>query len=81
MESTAIPVTQDSYEPSDEYQLTSENASENDYTEEPDNVVVPCLLCRNRKRRCDGRRPTCFQCKDSNLVCLYTDQVAAKLSD
>lgn len=74
MESAAIPMMQ---EPSGEHHLTSKN----DYAEVPDNVIVPCLNCRHRKRRCDGRRSTCMQCQDSKLVCLYADQVVAKLSD
>ncbi|GMG55521.1 unnamed protein product [Ambrosiozyma monospora] len=32
-----------------------------------------CETCRNRKVKCDGRRPTCLRCEKSNIECLGYD--------
>ncbi|KAF2201212.1 hypothetical protein GQ43DRAFT_431835 [Delitschia confertaspora ATCC 74209] len=28
-----------------------------------------CQTCRKRKKKCDERKPTCFQCQKNNVVC------------
>lgn len=37
---------------------------------------VACLVCRRRKVRCDGRRPTCVNCERLNEDCHYKEQSA-----
>ncbi|KAH8880669.1 hypothetical protein GQ53DRAFT_533229 [Thozetella sp. PMI_491] len=36
-------------------------------------VLVACEFCRHRKRRCDGARPTCSTCLESNADCVYKE--------
>ena len=38
---------------------------------------IACILCRKRKLRCDGARPTCGTCKRLNHDCAY-DEVRKK---
>ncbi|KAI4641592.1 hypothetical protein J4E93_007689 [Alternaria ventricosa] len=38
---------------------------------------IACVLCRKRKLRCDGTRPTCSTCKRLNHDCAY-DEVRKK---
>jgi hypothetical protein len=35
-----------------------------------------CLVCRRRKVKCDGRRPTCVNCVRSKETCSYKEQTA-----
>lgn len=32
-------------------------------------VNTGCLNCKNRKRKCDGTKPTCFRCVQFRLIC------------
>ncbi|KAL4863627.1 hypothetical protein BDV12DRAFT_201884 [Aspergillus spectabilis] len=34
-------------------------------------MATSCTQCRNRKRKCDKRRPTCTCCAERNLECMY----------
>ncbi|KAK9452556.1 hypothetical protein V1511DRAFT_513736 [Dipodascopsis uninucleata] len=34
---------------------------------------VACNFCRHRKRRCDGRRPVCGNCAESDADCTYQE--------
>src|ERR1700729_2718529 len=34
-----------------------------------------CLKCRIRKKKCDGRRPTCLGCERNVLLCRWPDEV------
>lgn len=36
-----------------------------------------CLLCRRRKVKCDGRKPTCLNCARSKEICSYKEQSGA----
>lgn len=38
---------------------------------------IACVLCRKRKLRCDGARPTCATCKRLSHDCAY-DEVRKK---
>jgi hypothetical protein len=38
---------------------------------------IACVLCRRRKLRCDGARPTCATCKRLSHDCAY-DEVRKK---
>lgn len=38
---------------------------------------IACVLCRKRKLRCDGARPSCSTCKRLSHDCAY-DQVRKK---
>lgn len=38
---------------------------------------IACVLCRKRKLRCDGTRPTCSTCKRLSHDCAY-DEVRKK---
>ncbi|CAE6442529.1 unnamed protein product [Rhizoctonia solani] len=35
-------------------------------------TTLACDHCRRRKRKCDGRSPTCTACERGNVECLYT---------
>ncbi|KAH8812757.1 fungal-specific transcription factor domain-containing protein [Xylogone sp. PMI_703] len=35
-----------------------------------------CLKCRTRKKKCDGRRPTCLGCERNVLLCNWPQEVA-----
>ncbi|KAF2164523.1 hypothetical protein M409DRAFT_56365 [Zasmidium cellare ATCC 36951] len=34
-------------------------------------TLAACRRCRQRKKRCDGNRPTCSECERSNIACDY----------
>ncbi|PVV01004.1 hypothetical protein BB560_004595 [Smittium megazygosporum] len=36
------------------------------------NIFFSCAVCRRRKKKCDGQRPTCSSCIRYNLTCNYT---------
>ncbi|GAT25274.1 CHA4 activatory protein [Aspergillus luchuensis] len=38
-----------------------------------------CLACRQRKVKCDGRKPTCKNCARSNSSCYYKNDSTAAL--
>ncbi|KAJ5721738.1 uncharacterized protein N7483_009672 [Penicillium malachiteum] len=38
-------------------------------------ISVACHYCRHRKRRCDGEKPQCALCRESNIACEYPKQV------
>ncbi|KAJ6023638.1 hypothetical protein N7460_014033 [Penicillium canescens] len=38
-----------------------------------------CLVCRRRKVKCDGRRPTCVNCARSKAECSYQEQTGFTL--
>jgi hypothetical protein len=46
----------------------------------PDNASVPkpkrlaCMICRKRKLKCDGVRPSCSTCSRLGHVCAYDEQ-------
>ncbi|KAJ5379845.1 uncharacterized protein N7496_002273 [Penicillium cataractarum] len=45
-------------------------------------ISVACQYCRHRKRRCDGIKPRCSLCRDSEIDCEYpkiVDQYALQL--
>ncbi|PVU85255.1 hypothetical protein BB560_007096 [Smittium megazygosporum] len=36
------------------------------------NTMFSCIICRKKKRKCNGQRPTCSSCIKHNLTCDYT---------
>ncbi|CAG8223910.1 unnamed protein product [Penicillium salamii] len=36
-------------------------------------ATAACDFCRQRKRRCNGQRPTCSNCQAANVECVYLD--------
>ena len=36
-------------------------------------VTESCKLCRAKKTRCDGHRPTCAPCREKQVPCEYND--------
>jgi hypothetical protein len=54
------------------------NSEENDTV--PDNSSVPkpkrlaCMICRKRKLKCDGLRPSCSTCSRLGHSCAYDEQ-------
>jgi hypothetical protein len=36
-------------------------------------ALLACDFCRHRKRKCDGARPKCSTCIESNADCLYKE--------
>lgn len=57
----------------------SNNANEQDTQQENPSKAkrIACVLCRKRKLRCDGARPTCSTCKRLSHDCAY-DEVRKK---
>jgi len=53
----------------------SDTAGENDGNSKAKRIA--CVLCRKRKLRCDGVRPTCGTCKRLTHECSY-DEVRKK---
>ncbi|KAG7103877.1 Regulator of drug sensitivity 1 like protein [Verticillium longisporum] len=37
-------------------------------------ALSACLICRERKRKCDNLRPTCSSCQQIGAPCEYTKQ-------
>ncbi|KAK4641185.1 hypothetical protein QC761_610110 [Podospora bellae-mahoneyi] len=37
----------------------------------PAKTRSPCINCRERRRKCDGKRPTCTECLRRDAVCVY----------
>jgi hypothetical protein len=35
--------------------------------------ITACTVCRNRKTKCDNKRPTCSFCEGANIACVYED--------
>lgn len=62
-------------------QQITDNATANDQDTNNDNASkvkrIACVLCRKRKLRCDGLRPTCSTCKRLSHDCAY-DEVRKK---
>lgn len=54
------------------------NSEENDTV--PDNTNMPktqrmaCMICRKRKLKCDGGRPSCSTCSRLGHSCAYDEQ-------
>ncbi|KAF4958807.1 hypothetical protein FGADI_2151 [Fusarium gaditjirri] len=44
-------------------------------------IAESCKLCRSKKTRCDGRRPTCSSCQDKNTTCEYNEPNVLLSSD
>lgn len=40
-------------------------------------ALVACRLCRNRKTRCDNKRPSCGYCTLNGMKCVYPDDPPA----
>lgn len=40
-----------------------------------------CILCRDRKVRCDGARPTCDRCLAANETCVYANPARRSKAD
>jgi hypothetical protein len=58
----------------------SQNGSDSapkDQDQTPKLKRIACVLCRKRKLRCDGARPTCGTCKRLKHECAY-DEVRKK---
>jgi hypothetical protein len=36
-------------------------------------VAVACTVCRRRRTRCDGFRPSCTYCTSKDIECIYTE--------
>lgn len=53
----------------------SQDAQGQDAASKPKRIA--CVLCRKRKLRCDGARPTCGTCKRLSHDCAY-DEVRKK---
>ena len=54
---------------------SDEGSKEGDGANKPKRIA--CVLCRKRKLRCDGARPTCGTCKRLAHECAY-DEVRKK---
>lgn len=54
---------------------TNSHEPQNDAANKPKRIA--CILCRKRKLRCDGTRPTCATCKRLSHDCTY-DEVRKK---
>ncbi|CZT41704.1 uncharacterized protein RSE6_01477 [Rhynchosporium secalis] len=39
-------------------------------------ATLACEMCRSRRTKCDGRKPTCSFCDDHNIPCKYRDPAA-----
>ncbi|KJZ79124.1 hypothetical protein HIM_01275 [Hirsutella minnesotensis 3608] len=56
------------------------NSMTNDISPVPDNASVPkpkrlaCMICRKRKLKCDGIRPSCSTCSRLGHSCAYDEQ-------
>jgi hypothetical protein len=46
--------------------------------EERTRVDHACEQCRHRKRKCSGERPSCTQCEDFELTCVYGEKKIEK---
>ncbi|SCV36739.1 related to transcription activator protein acu-15 [Fusarium fujikuroi] len=44
-------------------------------------IAESCKLCRSKKTRCDGRRPTCSSCQSKNTACEYNEPNVVLSSD
>jgi len=64
----------DDISPTDEGIPSGENK---DRDSQPKAKRIACILCRKRKLRCDGARPTCGTCKRLSHDCAY-DEVRKK---
>lgn len=42
--------------------------------------IAACELCREKKAKCDGRRPTCGRCLSNGVQCTYTTKVNETLT-
>lgn len=61
---------------------STENGAPNDGSAGESNFVprpkrIACVVCRRRKLRCDGRRPSCGTCSRLGHECAY-DEVRKK---
>lgn len=54
-----------------------QNEENRDRDAQPKAKRIACVLCRKRKLRCDGARPTCGTCKRLSHDCAY-DEVRKK---
>jgi hypothetical protein len=54
-----------------------EGAMNHDQPGEPKQKRVACVICRKRKLKCDGERPSCGTCSRLNHKCAY-DEVRRK---
>ncbi|KAH7351260.1 hypothetical protein BKA65DRAFT_476586 [Rhexocercosporidium sp. MPI-PUGE-AT-0058] len=39
-------------------------------------ATLACEMCRSRRTKCDGRKPSCSFCDDHDIICKYRDPVA-----
>jgi hypothetical protein len=63
---------------SQQAQETNSTNGQDTQQEGPNKVKrIACVLCRKRKLRCDGARPTCSTCKRLSHDCAY-DEVRKK---
>ncbi|RGP71713.1 hypothetical protein FLONG3_7017 [Fusarium longipes] len=44
-------------------------------------IAESCKLCRSKKTRCDGQRPTCSSCQAKNTTCEYNEPNVVLSSD
>ncbi|KAB5532610.1 hypothetical protein GE09DRAFT_371046 [Coniochaeta sp. 2T2.1] len=42
-------------------------------------ALLACDFCRHRKRKCDGARPRCSTCEESNADCVYKELPADRV--
>ncbi|RUS14823.1 hypothetical protein BC937DRAFT_93270 [Endogone sp. FLAS-F59071] len=65
------------------YETSSEHnpAFESNSKDGQDRVIVPCLNCRHKKRRCDGDKPTCCRCQQARIQCIYAEKAAEEISE
>ena len=64
--------------PDNDHANGDHNSEEHDMV--PDNSSVPkpkrlaCMICRKRKLKCDGLRPSCSTCSRLGHSCAYDEQ-------
>lgn len=63
--------------PTEESSRQNASGENDERSAQPKAKRIACILCRKRKLRCDGARPTCGTCKRLSHDCAY-DEVRKK---
>jgi hypothetical protein len=60
--------------PSDDYDMVPRDAAIPDNSSVPKPKRLACMICRKRKLKCDGVRPSCSTCSRLGHSCAYDEQ-------
>jgi hypothetical protein len=60
--------------PPDDYDVAPRDASIPDNSSVPKPKRLACMICRKRKLKCDGVRPSCSTCSRLGHACAYDEQ-------